>query len=109
MTVKIIIQNDKWENLWEFAAQEYKSIAQMAWENNIDIPTSCGIWACYVCSCNIKEWNEYVQIDKIQPPMIDIPRDENWTFTEVLSCVGWVKSDYLKSKEEYEIILQKQI
>ncbi len=109
MTVKITVQNDKWEILWQFQWQEYKSLSQMAIENDVDIPTSCGIWACYVCACKVKKWGEFIQIDKIQMPMIDVAKDENGKDTEVLSCVWWVKSDYLKSKEEYEIILQKQI
>lgn len=109
MTVKVIVQNDIWEEVWQFQWQEYKWLSQMAVENGIDVPTSCGIWACYVCSCKILKWSEAIQIDKVQMPMIDLSVNEDWTFNEVLTCVWWIKSDYLKSKEEYEIILQKQI
>lgn len=109
MTVKVVVENNMWEVLGQFEWQEYKWLSQMAIENGIDVPTSCGIWACYVCSCKIKKWADIVQIDKVQMPMVDVWRDENWNLTEVLTCVWWIKSDYLKSKEEYEIILQKQI
>lgn len=81
----------------------------MAKENNIDIPLSCGIWACRVCSCQIKEGAENIQIDKIMTPTILPERDENKNFKEVFTCVWGIKSEKIKSTENFEVILQKNI
>lgn len=108
MSVKVIIQNYDWKTLWSFIWKEYKWIAQMARENNMEIPTACGMWFCRVCCCKIKKWSECVQIDKLQVPIIDLDKNKNWDYNEVLTCVWWLKTEYLKSIDEYEIILQKK-
>lgn len=109
MTVSITIQNDKGESLGSFVAEDTQSISQMAAKNNIEIPVACWMWACYVCACKIKKGSEFVQIDKITTPSTLPQRDELGNFTEVLSCIGGVKSEYIKDKEQHEIILEKMI
>ena len=109
MSVKVKIQDPTWTLLWEFVADERKSLAQMAADHNIEIPVACCQGACYVCACKIKQWNEFVQIDKITTPQVSLPRDDQGKFTEVFTCVGWIASEYVKDNEEHEVILEKMI
>lgn len=107
MSVTIQLQNTKGEIIGRFPAEDFKSISQIAKKNNIDIPVSCCQWACYVCACKIKSWSEYIQIDKIMPPAILPEQDQQGNYKEVLTCVSWVKTEYLKDQENHEIILEK--
>lgn len=109
MTVTVTIQNTNWDTIWSFIADYNKSLNQMAQDNNIDIPISCRMWACYVCACQIKKWAEHVQIDKIMPPAILPAQDENKNFKEVFTCVWGIQTEKIKSNENFEVILQKNI
>ncbi len=109
MTVIIKIENSNWEELWSFIADDKKSLSQMAQEHNIDIPISCWMWACYVCSCKIKKWSEHIQIDKITTPAILPEQDENKNFKEIFTCVWWIQTEKIKSNEKFEVILQKNL
>lgn len=109
MTVTVKIENSKWKELGSFIAEDRKSLSQMAQDNNIDIPVSCWMWACYVCSCQIKKGAEHVQIDKIMPPAILPAQDENKNFKEIFTCVWWIKTEKIKSDDNFEVILQKNI
>lgn len=109
MTVTVKIQNSQWQDIWEFIADDKKSLSQMAQDNNIDIPVSCCMWACYVCACKIKKWAEHLQIDKIMPPAVLPAQDENKNFKEIFTCVWGVKTEKIKSNENFEVILEKNI
>lgn len=109
MTVTIRIENTSGQEIGSFIAEDKKSLSQMAKANNIDIPVSCWMGACYVCSCQIKKGAEHVQIDKIMPPAILPAQNENKSFKEIFTCVGWIQSDKIKSLENFEVILQKNI
>jgi ferredoxin len=109
MSVKVKIQDPVGTLLWEFIADDRKSLAQMAADNNIEIPVACCQGACYVCACKIKKWNEFVQIDKITTPQVSLPRDDQGKFTEVFTCVWGIDSKYVKDDAEHEVILEKMI
>lgn len=109
MTVTVTIQNTNGETIWSFLADYNKSLSQMAQDNNIDIPVSCCMGACYVCACQIKKGAEHVQIDKIIPPAILPAQDENKNFKEVFTCVWGIQTEKIKSEENFEVILQKNI
>lgn len=109
MTVTVKIENNSGKEIWSFIADENKSLNQMAQDNNIDIPISCGMGACYICTCKIKKGAENVQIDKIMPPAVLPAQDENKNFKEVFTCVWWIKTEKIKSDENFEVILQKNI
>jgi len=109
MTVTVTIQNTEWKIIGSFPADYKKSLSQMAQDNNIDIPISCCMGACYVCACQIKKWAEHVQIDKIMTPAVLPAQDENKNFKEIFTCVWWIQTDKVKSEEHFEVILQKNI
>lgn len=107
MTVHITMVNSNWAKIGAFEAKDNKSIAQIAKDNGIEIPTSCCHGACFICNCKIKKGEEYIQIDKIMPPSILPKRDNEGKREEVFACVWWVKSDYINAAENYEITLEK--
>lgn len=109
MTVTVKIQNNTGEDLGSFIADDKKSLSQMAQDNNIDIPVSCCMGACYVCACQIKKGAEHVKIDKLMPPAILPAQDENKNFKEIFTCVWGIQTDKIKSNENFEVILQKNI
>ena len=109
MTVNIKIQNTNWEEIKSFVAEDFKSISQMAQKNWVDLPVACCIGACYVCSCKIKSWSEYIQPDKITTPVVLPEKDENWNYKDVLTCVWWIKSEFIKDNEIHEVILEKSL
>ncbi|AHB41411.1 hypothetical protein P148_SR1C00001G0620 [candidate division SR1 bacterium RAAC1_SR1_1] len=109
MTVTVKIENSEGKELGSFIADDRKSLSQMAQDNNIDIPVSCCMGACYVCACQIKKGAEHVKIDKLMPPAILPAQDENKNFKEIFTCVGGIQTEKIKSKENFEVILQKNI
>ena len=109
MTVIVRIQNSDWVEIGSFPADPRKTLGQMARDNNIDIPISCGMGACYVCSCKIKQGSECVKIDTLMTPALLPAQDENKNFKEVFACVWWIQPDKIKSSETFEVILQKNL
>jgi ferredoxin len=109
MAVKITIQDNEWNNLWSFLAEENKSFSSMAKQNDIEIMTSCGAGACGICKCKIIEWYDYIQIDKMWNPLWELPKDEYGITTTIFTCIAWVKSKYLKDDKQYEIVLRRNI
>jgi len=53
MTVTIVLQKPDGSLLSRFAAEDRQSIAQLAKNNGIEFPISCGIGSCGVCKCKI--------------------------------------------------------
>ena len=109
MTVTIKLQKPDGSIIATFPAEDKQNIAQMAKNNGVDFPVSCGIWSCGVCKCKIIAWNQYVQIDKISPPMRPLERSEDGRFQETFACIGGVTSEAIKDSEDYEIILEKNM
>jgi ferredoxin len=109
MTVKVKINDSNWVLLWEFDWEDNISFSKMAEKNNIEIPVSCGMWACYACACKIIWWGEFIDIGKKSVPLIELPTDEKWNYQDVLTCVWWIKSEFIKDQEVHEIVIQKMI
>ena len=99
--VKVIIQDQQGKEVHSFAAEDHKSFVQMAEDNDIELPVSCCSWACFVCACKIRSWQEHVDIAKLSVPLVDIEEDQ------VLTCVWWIKSELFSDWWYYEIVLQK--
>jgi len=87
MTVTIILQQPDGTLIASFPAEDKIGIAQMAKNNGIAFPVSCGAGVCGVCKCKILAGKEYIQIDKISMPMRQLERHEDGSFKEVFACV----------------------
>jgi ferredoxin len=109
MTVIVKINDATGTLIWEFNWEDNISLAKMAKKNNIEIPVSCGMWACYACACKIISGAEFIDIGKISVPLVDLSLDEKWNYQDVLTCVGWIKSDFLKDQWVHEIVIQKMM
>jgi ferredoxin len=109
MTVTVTLQQPDGTLIAEFAGEDKISLAQMAKNNSIEFPTSCGIGLCWVCTCKIISGNEHVQIDKISLPKKELARNEDGSFQEFFACVGGIKSESLKDSKEYTIVLEKHL
>lgn len=109
MTTTITLKRPDGSMISKFVAEDHKSIAQLAKANGVDFPTSCGIGACGICKCKIISWSEYVQIDKISPPLSPLERNEDRSFKEVFACVGGIRSEAIQDTEQHEIILEKNM
>lgn len=109
MSVTIKLQKPDGTQIASFIAEDHQSIAQIAKNNGIEFPTSCGVGLCGICKCKILAWNQYIQIDKISPPMKPLERNEDGSFKEVFACVGGVSSEAIKDAEHHDIILEKNM
>ncbi len=109
MTVTLQLQRPDGTLIAQFPAQDKQSIAQIAKDNGIEFPISCWIGSCWVCKCRILSWHQYVQIDKISMPLRSLERDDEWRFTEVFACIGWISSEAIRSPESYVVILEKNM
>lgn len=109
MSVTIILQRPDGKIIANFPAEDRQSIAQLAKNNGVDFPVSCGIGACGVCKCKIISWNQYINIDKISMPMRPLERHEDGSFQEVFACVGGISSEAIKDNDTHEVILEKNM
>lgn len=109
MTVTITLQKPNGSIIAKFPAEDRQSIDQIAKNNGIELPISCGIGVCSVCKCKIVSWNQYVQIDKISMPMRPLERNEDGSFQEVFACVGGISSEAIKDTDNHEVILEKNM
>ena len=109
MTITIHLQRPDGTSIAQFPAEDRQSIAQIAQNNGIDFPISCGIWSCGVCKCRVISGNQYVQIDKISLPMRPLERNADGGFQEVFACIGWISSEAIKDTEHHEVILEKNM
>lgn len=109
MTVSIKLQRPDGTPIGDFIAEDNQSIAQQARIHGIELPTSCGIGACGICTCKILQGTQYIQIDKISPPIIPLQRNEDGSFKDVFACIGGIRSEAIKDTEHHEVILEKNM
>lgn len=109
MTVLIQLKRPDGTLIASFPWEDNKSIAQIAKSHDIDFPTSCGIGMCGICKCKIIAGQEYIQIDKISPPMRSLERDDTGKFKEFFACIGWITTEAIKDDVVHEIILEKNM
>lgn len=103
MSVIISVQDAQWKTLWTFLAEDNKVFTTMAKEHNVDIPIACGSWACGVCMCKIVQGKDLIERNKIGEHLIPVDEDH------ILTCVSWVKTQYLTDANEHTIILQRKL
>ena len=101
--IKITVQSKDWTELWTFAAEKWKVFTTLATENWVEIPMSCGSWACGMCLCEILEWVEYINKAYSMPGFMEL--EEN----QVLTCIAAVKDEYFDDSTEAEIVLKRTI
>jgi ferredoxin len=109
MSVNVTIQDNQWNNIWTFQAEDKKSFTTMAKEHNITIQTACDVWSCGICKCKIVDWYYFVQIDKISKPLWELEKDENGMITTIFTCIAGVKSEYLNDGKDNKIILRRLV
>jgi len=102
MVVNVKIVDSTGKELTHFAASKNGSIVEDAHDAWYDIPVGCGAGACFVCMCKIKQWDDAVDIGKLQMPLIDIDQDQ------VLSCVWWMKDTYIDDAIDHTVILERE-
>lgn len=101
--IKIIVQNTEWVELWSFEAEKWKLITEMAQKNDVEIPFSCGAWACGLCLCKVIEWRELVNGSFLNHPLMELNEDE------VLTCISSIKDEYFDDWKDHEVILKRYI
>lgn len=109
MTVTLQLQQPDGTLITRFAANSRQSIAQMVNDQGVSFPTACGVGMCGVCTCKIVSWHEYIQIDKITPPLKPLERNEDGSFQKVFACVGWIRSDAVADTVDHLVVLEKHL
>lgn len=96
--ITITVQAANWETLWTFNAEKWKMITALATENDVEIPMSCGAWACGLCLCEIVEWWEF--IDKWNGFMA---LEDN----QVLTCIATIKDDCFDNNVAWNVVIKR--
>ena len=97
--IKVIVENNQWEILWEFNWEEWLAFTEMAAKNWVEIPVSCWSWACGICRTTIVEWSEY--IDREMTGIAALPVWED----EILSCIAGVKWELFDEEQKWDITI----
>lgn len=101
-SIKITIQWSDWTVLGSFDAKKWETIMALAQANNVEIPFSCGAWACGLCLCYIVQWWEYINKAYTTPSFMELDEDQ------VLTCIAAVKDEYFDEENaNVEIILKR--
>lgn len=77
-----------------------QSILDTVMDKGISIPYACKWGACNACQCKVNKWMEYIDRDLISEALIPVDEDQ------LLTCVGWVKDEYIQKDWEIEIEIQ---
>ena len=85
--IKIIVQWSDWTVLGSFDAKKWETIMALAQANNVEIPFSCGAWACGLCLCYIVQWWEYINKAYTTPSFMELDEDQ------VVTCIAAVKDE----------------
>lgn len=101
MAVTIKVQDSSGNELGSFAAEEGKTIAQMAEWASVEIPVSCGAGACFVCAVKVVSGKEYLQQDLMSSPLVDL--EDN----QFLTCIGGINPEYINGDDSFEVVLEK--
>ena len=107
MVINVIIKDPKWDKIWEFVAENWKNIAELAAMHGIDIPVSCGARVCGVCLCKVEDWKDIVKWDEFNSPLMPLKTDENWTPEEVLTCISGFNPEKFNDWTDHTVILQR--
>lgn len=109
MAINVIIKDPQWKEIWNFIAEDWKNIVELAEMHWIKIPEACGGGVCGVCLCKVEEWNNVVKSDAFNSPIMPLESDENWNPKEILACVAWFNSESFNDWKDHIVVLQKSI
>lgn len=107
MVINVIIKDPKWDEIWQFVAENGKNIAELAAMHGIDIPVSCGAGVCGVCLCKVEEWKDTVKWDVFNSPLMPLKNDENWNPEEVLTCISGFNPEKFNDWKDHTVVLQR--
>lgn len=97
--IKLIVKDWNW-NIHNIEWSFDWSISDQLEEKWIQVLTSCKAWACSVCSCKVVKWMKYLEQNKLWEKIIETDDDE------FLSCIWWIKRDYIDDDNINEIEIE---
>ncbi len=101
--IKITVQWTDGVELWTFEAEKGKLITEMAKAHDVEIPFSCGAWACGLCLCEVIEWMDMINGAFLNHPLMAL--EEN----QVLTCISAVKDEAFDKDEDVNIVLKRYV
>ena len=107
MAINVVIKDSKWNEIWQFTAEDWKNIAELAAMHGIDIPVSCGAGVCGVCLCSVETGNDIVKWDAFNSPIMPLKSNEDWNPEEILTCIAGFNPEKFNDWEDHTVILQK--
>ena len=105
--INVIIKDPQWNEVWQFVAEDWKNIAELAAMHGVTIPVSCGGGVCWVCLCKIESGNDVVKADAFNTPLMPLKTDEAWNPEEVLTCIAGFNPEKLNDWQDHTVILQR--
>lgn len=107
MAVLVTIQDATGLEVWSFEAEDQKSLIEMAAMHGIEILHSCGTGYCGVCLCDVVEWAEGVDLNKMGDHLLELPTDDEGNPKQILACVGGVQSSRFNDGQEHRLVIKK--
>ena len=107
MAINVIIKDPKWNEVWQFTAEDGKNIAELAAMHGVDIPVSCGAWVCGVCLCKVEDGKDTVKWDAFNSPLMPLKSDEDWNPEEVLTCIAGFNPEKFDDWQDHTVILRR--
>lgn len=101
MTVQVIVKDREGKEIWTFEANDSQSLTDLAAMNGIDIPVSCGGGICWVCLCQVEEWGEIVDGNKITTPIHPLADGE------ILACVAGITETAFTDGLDHQVVIQR--
>lgn len=101
--IKITVQWTDGVELWTFEAEKGKLITEMAKANDVEIPFSCGAWACGLCLCEVIEGKDLINGAFLNHPLMEL--EEN----QILTCISAIKDEAFDIKEDLNIVLKRYV
>ena len=105
--ITVIIKDPQWNEVWQFVAEDWKNIAELAAMHGVMIPVSCWGGVCWVCLCKVEEGKDVVKADAFNTPLMPLKTDENWNPEEVLTCIAGFNPDKFNDWQDHTVILQR--
>lgn len=97
--LKISIK-DAHGKMYRIEGDDVSSILEKAESQGIDLPYSCRVGACSVCTCKVTKGKEYLDQNKLGEPIMDVGPDE------FLICIGGCKSEAIKDPDIHEVEME---
>lgn len=101
--IKITVQWADGVELWTFEAEKGKVITEMAKANDVEIPFSCGAWACGLCLCEVIEWIDLINNAFLNHPLMALEGNQ------ILTCISAIKDEAFDKDEDATIVLKRYV